>query len=95
MFKADMQYSKIPKFVKDPDHFKEVCDILLSNYGKIFELYLYSNGMSNYPNIQWIEFTNFCDEVRYKAFKGLSIVEIDRLEPFSGDCRQIVYSCKF
>lgn len=64
-FNADMKYSKIPKFVKDPDHLKEVSKILLSNYGPILELYLYSNGMSNYPNIQWIEFTDFCNDVKY------------------------------
>ena len=30
------------------------------NYGKIFEVYLFSSGMSNYPSIGWIDFTDYC-----------------------------------
>ena len=36
-FTADMRYSKIYKFVKDPDEYKAVCDVILQNYELIFE----------------------------------------------------------
>jgi hypothetical protein len=40
-FTADMKYSKIYKFVKDPKEFQAVQDVLLENYELIFEQYLY------------------------------------------------------
>lgn len=32
-FEADMQYSKLRKFLKDDRQYQEVCDTLLKNYG--------------------------------------------------------------
>ena len=40
-FNADMKYSKIYKFVKDPDDYKAVCRVLLANYELIFEQYVH------------------------------------------------------
>jgi|LauGreDrversion4_2_1035121.scaffolds.fasta_scaffold21434_2 hypothetical protein len=51
MFEADMQYSKIKKFIKEGKEFTEISNYLLSNYGKIYEVYLYCSGQSNYPSI--------------------------------------------
>ena len=36
-----MQYSKIRKFVKDPDEYKAVCNVLLDNFEMIFEQYVH------------------------------------------------------
>lgn len=58
-----MNYSKIKKFIREPDIYNNVCHILLKNYRKIFEIYLYCNGHSNYPSIEWLEFTGFCEDV--------------------------------
>jgi hypothetical protein len=49
--------------VKDPVAFQEVSDIILNNYGKIYEVYLHTNGKSNYPSIMWLAFTDVCQEV--------------------------------
>jgi hypothetical protein len=52
MFEADMQYSKIKRFVKDDsESYSEICNYLISNYGKIYEVYMYCSGLSNYPSI--------------------------------------------
>ena len=60
-FEADMKYSKIKKFIKDPQTFTDVCSCLLSNYGRIFEVYLFCSGRSNYPSIEWLNFTDMCN----------------------------------
>ncbi len=60
-FEADMRYSKIHKFIKDPQQYDEISNILLENYPRIFEVYLYCSGRSNYPSVAWIDFGNFCD----------------------------------
>ena len=36
-FASDMKYSKIYKFVKDPQEFQAVSDVLLENYETIYE----------------------------------------------------------
>jgi hypothetical protein len=41
-FDADMKYSKLYKFIKDPNQFQELKDIMLKNYDIIFEWYLYA-----------------------------------------------------
>ena len=60
-FEADMKYSKIKKFIKEgTPSYRDICNCILKNYGKIFEVYLYCSGRSNYPSIQWIDFTDMC-----------------------------------
>lgn len=60
-FLADMQYSKLKKFLKEgSDSYNQVCDYLLKNYGKIFEVFLNASGRSHYPSIQWMDFTDMC-----------------------------------
>lgn len=61
MFEADMQYSKIKRFVKEgAESYNEICNYMILNYGKIYEVYIYCSGLSHYPSIQWIDFTDMC-----------------------------------
>jgi hypothetical protein len=56
-----MKYSKIKRFIKEgTDVYNEISDYLLTNYGKIYEVYLFCSGLSNYPSIQWMDFTDMC-----------------------------------
>lgn len=51
-FEADMKYSKIDRFLKrGTEPFNSVSEYLIQNYGKIYEIYLYCSGRSNYPSI--------------------------------------------
>ncbi|CDW71199.1 UNKNOWN [Stylonychia lemnae] len=77
-FEADMKYSKIKKFIKDPTEFRDVCQTLLNNYAGIFEVYVYCSGRSNYPSVQWIDFTDFC--ASWKIIdRNLTLAKIDML----------------
>mmetsp|Transcript_911 Transcript_911/g.1115 ORF Transcript_911/g.1115 Transcript_911/m.1115 type:complete len:246 (+) Transcript_911:821-1558(+) len=78
-FLADMKYSKIYKFVKDPKEYEAVCKVLLDNYELIFEQYLFGQGNSNYPSVSMIDFTNLCNMWGIVHKKDLSISDIDRL----------------
>ena len=40
-FLADMKYSKIYKFVKDPDDFQKVKDVIEKNFTEIYEQYVF------------------------------------------------------
>jgi hypothetical protein len=52
MFEADMQYSKIKKFIKEgTEAYYNICEYFINNYGQIYEVYLYCSGLSNYPSI--------------------------------------------
>lgn len=78
-FKADMKYSKIYKFVKDPREFQALSKVLLDNYAAIYEQYLYAQGISNYPSVGMVDFTNLCVHWDVVCKKDLSISDIDRL----------------
>lgn len=89
-----MKYSKIKKFIKQetPD-FKAISDILLSNYGKILEVYLHSAGQSNYPSIQWINFTDMCKNQvnRINLLNNYSVAS-PRQKPFPLEDRPTFHS---
>ena len=78
-FMADISYSKIHKFVKDPVDRQAVYDVLLKNYEVIFEQYLYGQGVSNYPSVSMIDFTNLCNSWKIVNKRDLSIKDIDIL----------------
>ena len=78
-FNADMKYSKIYKFVKDPADYKAVSKVLLDNYELIFEQYVHGQGHSNYPSVNMLDFTNICHSWRVVNRRDLSISDIDRL----------------
>ena len=78
-FTADMKYSKIYKFVKDPKEYQAVQDVLLENYELIFEQYLYGQGISNYPAVSMIDFTRLCSAWGIINKKDLTSTDIDRL----------------
>ncbi len=72
-----MQYSKIRKFIRDEAEMERVGQVLLERYGKIYEAFMYSAGSSNYPTIQWMDFTEMCEKDVSNLFLLFLIVEID------------------
>lgn len=78
-FLADMQYSKIYKFVKDPVDYQAVQDVLLENFALIFEQYVHGQSSSNYPTVSMLDFTNLCKDWKIVAKRDLSVTDIDRL----------------
>lgn len=78
-FLADMKYSKIFKFVKDPADFQQVQDVLLENYELIYELYVFGQSTSNYPSVSMVDFTSLCKRWNLISKRDLTSIDIDRL----------------
>ena len=76
---ADWKYSKIYKFVKDPEEQENVKKVLLVNYAIIFEQYLFAQGSSNYPSVSMLDFTKLCKLWNVINKRDLSTTDIDRL----------------
>ena len=74
-----MKYSKIKKFVKDPKDYNDICEAILENYETIFEQYLYGQGISKYPTVGMIHFTNICQQWKCIDKKSLAVSDIDRV----------------
>ena len=55
-----MKYSKIYKFVKEPEGMARVSSVLLKNYELLFEQYVFGQGSSNYPTVGMLDFSKLC-----------------------------------
>lgn len=58
---ADMQYSKIYKFVKEKSEMEAVKRVLLDYFEIIYEQYVYGQGSSNFPTVGWLDFSELCN----------------------------------
>lgn len=74
-----MKYSKIRKFVKEPEALKQLTEVLFDYYELIFEQYVWGQGISNYPSVSMIDFSNQCTGWKIVHKKYLSTTDIDRL----------------
>ena len=79
---ADMKYSKIYKFVKDPVEQRKINDVLLEYFKIIFEQYIFGQGISNYPTVGMNHFSAMCKNwgiVGQGLKNDLIPTDIDRL----------------
>jgi hypothetical protein len=56
MMKADNQYSKIKRVIKQATQQEDVEKVLLAYYPQIKEIFQFYSSMSNYPSIGWVDF---------------------------------------
>lgn len=77
--RADMRYSKIYRFVKDPAEQERIYAVLEANFATIHEHYVYGQGTSKYPNIEVADFAKLCQRWGVLGRKGLQHADIDRL----------------
>ena len=59
----ELQYWKVPKFVKDTNDQKAVIQEILNNCVFLKTLFTILCCKSNYPTITWIDFVNFTSHV--------------------------------
>ena len=55
-----MSHSKLLKFIRNEDVYREVYDVLFKNLPQLKELFTYCIGTSSYPYISWLEFSDLC-----------------------------------
>lgn len=77
-FELDIGHSKIQKFIKDPEVFEEVTDVLFKHTSRIKDLFTHGIGTSSFPSISWLDFCRMCDTWRI-VDKNLSVTTIDRV----------------
>jgi hypothetical protein len=76
---ADIQYSKIRKFIKNESELQAVYKVLLDNYALIYEQYIFGQGSSNYPSVGMVDFVNLCKAWKVINKGDLSTQVIDQL----------------
>jgi hypothetical protein len=77
-FDLDVGYSKIMKASGSQEAFEEVTSILFDNIRKIKDLFIYGIGISSFPSISWMDFSNMCQHWKI-IDKNLSYATIDRV----------------
>ena len=55
-----MGYWRVPRFVKDPEEYREVVDIISSNYEELKLIFVNLIAGDSYPGIGWNDFAAFC-----------------------------------
>ena len=61
MFLHDKELWKLPRFIKDEKHLKEVYDIFSTNLRKLFYVFITVSAGSNFPGVTWLDFTKFAE----------------------------------
>jgi len=56
-FSADIGHSKLRKYIKNKDEFIQVQDLLYKYLPQLKVIFIYGIGMSSYPYMSWLEFT--------------------------------------
>ena len=59
MLSEDFKYWKVNRFVKDQEDVKNIEQIVVNHIVQLKDIYITLICTSIYPNINWLEFTNF------------------------------------
>lgn len=78
MFSNDKKHLKLPRIIKDEASLNEVYNVLLENFAVIKEIFDATSAASNYPNIGWLDFSNFCERCQLIDNRFLNRSAIDR-----------------
>ena len=78
MFNNDKKHFKLSRVIKDEAVLNEVYKVLLQNFSVIKEIFDATSAASSYPNIGWLDFSNFCDRCQLTDNKFLNRAAIDR-----------------
>jgi hypothetical protein len=78
MFENDKKHLKLNRIIKDEAALKDVYKVLLDNFAVIKEIFDATCAASAYPNIGWLDFSNFCDHCQLLDTKFLNRAAIDR-----------------
>ena len=61
MFDHDKELWKLPRFIKEEKHLKEVYEVFKKNLRKLFQVFITSSAGSNFPGITWLDFSKFAE----------------------------------
>ena len=78
MLENDFKYWKIPKFVKDTQQVFRIQELIHKHLPRLKEIYISLISSSGYPNITWLDFANFIQQIDIIDDK-LPLATIDRL----------------
>ena len=78
MFNNDKKHLKLSRIIKDEVILNDVYNTLLNNFAVIKEIFDATCAASNYPNIGWLDFSNFCDKCQLIDSQNLNRAAIDR-----------------
>ena len=78
MFDNDKKHLKLTRIIKDENALAQVNNVLLKNFEVIKEIFDATSASSSYPNIGWLDFSNFCDRCQILDNKFLNRAAIDR-----------------
>lgn len=78
MFDNDKKHLKLSRVIKDENALSQVNEVLLRNFQVIKEIFDATSASSSYPNIGWLDFSNFCDRCQILDNRFLNRSAIDR-----------------
>lgn len=78
MFDNDKKHLKLNRIIKDENALNQVNAVLLRNFEVIKEIFDATSASSSYPNIGWLDFSNFCDRCQILDSKYLNRSALDR-----------------
>ena len=78
MLLEDFKYWKLNRFIKDPEDIKACEQIIRNNIVELKDLYTSLISCSNFPNIDWMDFSQFVKQANI-IDKATTFAVIDRL----------------
>ena len=79
MFDFEIKKWKVPRFIKDPEDYEACVKLLRTHLRQVTSIFINLIATSTYPNISWIDFSNFVSECKLVDGKNLQLSTIDRL----------------
>ena len=64
MFEFEIKKWKVPRFVKDPDDYEACVKIIRKNLRLVTSIFINLISTSTFPNISWIDFSNFVSDCK-------------------------------
>jgi hypothetical protein len=58
--KLDLSYWRVPRFVKDPEDYRQVVDVISENFVQLKHIFINLISSDSYPGIGWNDFSAFC-----------------------------------
>lgn len=80
MIEHDKQHWKMTRFIKDPEEYEAVVEVMKKNIRKLFHLYITWASKGNFPGISWLDFSNLnvaCDVLDKKGKGNVNAAAID------------------
>ena len=75
----DMKHWKVPKICRDEEEYERIVSLVHKHFARLKVIYtnLISQSVDAYPNIGWLQFTNFCKAIDIPSEK-CTLSDIER-----------------